>query len=67
MNCVQLAQRVPELSAAAYGQKNIPFENIDIWDKDVMDLLDSQNLDHLEDEQEDLGLVDDSEIYEEAS
>lgn len=63
---LQLTQRVPELSAAAYGQKDIAFEDIDIWDKDIMDILDSQNLEHLEDEQEDLGLVDDSEIYEEA-
>lgn len=63
---LELTQRVPELSAAAYGQKDIAFEDIDIWDKDIMDILDSQNLEHLEDEQEDLGLVDDSEIYEEA-
>lgn len=57
---------MPELSAAAYGEKSIAFENIDIWDKDVMDMLDSKDLDHLMDQQEDIGIVDDSEIYEEA-
>ena len=63
---LQLTQRVPELSAAAYGERNVDFEKIDIWDKDVMDMLDSKDLDHLQDEQEDLGIVNDSDIYEEA-
>ncbi len=63
---LQLTQRVPELSAAAYGERNVDFEKIDIWNKDVMDMLDSKDLDHLQDEQEDLGIVNDSDIYEEA-
>lgn len=46
---LQLAQRVPELSASAYGERDVNFEDIDIWDKDVMDLIDSQDLDRLED------------------
>ena len=68
---LQLAQRVPELSAAAFGERDVDFEGIDIWDEEVMDLLDSQKLDTLRDDSdaddlEALGVAQDEDIYDEA-
>lgn len=74
MLAMQLAQRVPELSAAAYGEKDVDFQNIDVWDTDVMDFLDSGDLENLTleyepigDEADDFGLVKDEDIYEEVA
>lgn len=67
---LQLAQRVPELSAANYGQRDVDFSSMEVWDQDVMDLLDAQDLDKiqaLEDESDNFEVVNDEDILDEVS
>lgn len=70
---LQLAQRVPDLSAAAYGQKDIDFQDMDVWDQGVMDLLDSQDMSSLEsafggeDRPSTVEVVEEEDMYVESS